>query len=106
MLDCALSAVLLVFNVWNWFLACSGLSTIEIMAQFSGHKNNGYDYSFNRVRDNLFKIFGTKSYWQILSPSLRNNAFTGVEWSFQMKDLGFDEYGEIPKENADPEAEI
>lgn len=81
-LDCALCLVLLGFNVWNWFLACSGLTTIEFMGQAGGHKENHYDYSFSRVRDNLFKIFGTRSYFQILSPSLRYNAFTGIEWSF------------------------
>ena len=31
----------------------------------------------------------------MLSPSLRYNAFNGIEWSFQMKDLGFNEYGEV-----------
>ena len=31
----------------------------------------------------------------MLSPSLRYNAFNGLEWSFQMKDLGFNEYGEV-----------
>ena len=30
-----------------------------------------------------------------LSPSLRYNAFNGIEWSFQMKDLGFNEFGEL-----------
>ena len=30
----------------------------------------------------------------MLSPSLRYNPFNGIEWSFQMKDLGFNEYGE------------
>jgi hypothetical protein len=74
------------------------------MGQVTGFKKNAFDYSFNRVRDNLFKVFGTKSYWAILSPSMRNNAFTGIEWSFYMKDLGFDEYGELPKDSADPEA--
>jgi len=71
-LDIALIVVLLGFNVWNWFLACSGLSTIEFMGQASGYKNKSFDYSFGRVRDNLFKVFGTKSYLAILSPSLRN----------------------------------
>jgi len=28
-LDCALAAVLLGFNGWNWFLAMTGYSTIE-----------------------------------------------------------------------------
>ena len=31
----------------------------------------------------------------MLSPSLRINAFTGLEWSFQMHALGFDEYGDV-----------
>ena len=30
----------------------------------------------------------------IFSPSLRNVPFSGVEWSYQMKDLGFNERGE------------
>ena len=97
-LDCALSVVLFGFNAWNWFLACSGLTTIEFMGQASGHKKNHYDYSFGRVRDNLFKIFGTKPYFALLSPSLRYCPFTGLEWSFQMKDLGFNERGELMDE--------
>jgi len=35
----------------------------------------------------------------MLSPSLRYNPFNGIEWSFQMKDLGFNEYGEVTKFN-------
>eukprot|EP00356_Strombidium_inclinatum_P016245 CAMPEP_0170486962 /NCGR_PEP_ID=MMETSP0208-20121228/5852_1 /TAXON_ID=197538 /ORGANISM="Strombidium inclinatum, Strain S3" /LENGTH=306 /DNA_ID=CAMNT_0010761057 /DNA_START=35 /DNA_END=955 /DNA_ORIENTATION=+ len=81
-LDVALIIVIAGFNIWNWFLACSGLSTIEFMSQFSGYKKNHYDYSFGTVRDNLFKIFGTHSYLKMLSPSLRVSAFTGLEWSF------------------------
>jgi hypothetical protein len=61
----------------------------------SGHKQDHYDYSFTRVRDNLFKVFGTRSFFQIPSPSLRYSAFTGIEWSFQMLDLGFNEHGEL-----------
>ena len=81
-LDLALGVMMLCFNCWNWFLACSGLTTIEFMGQATGYKQNHYDYSFSRIRDNLFKVFGTKSYFAILSPSLRNNAFTGLEWSY------------------------
>ena len=47
------------------------------------------------MRDNLFRVFGTKSYFAMLSPSLRVNAFTGLEWSFQMIDLGFTESGDL-----------
>ena len=31
----------------------------------------------------------------MLSPSLRNCAFTGLEWSFEMRDLGFNERGSV-----------
>lgn len=31
----------------------------------------------------------------MLSPSLRNLPFTGVEWSYQMRDLGYNEKGYI-----------
>jgi len=39
----------------------------------------------------------------MLSPSLRYSAFTGIEWSFQMKDLGFNEFGELADGGADEE---
>lgn len=104
-LDIALSVLLVFFNIWNWFLACSGLSTIEFMGQASGYKENRFDYSFSRVRDNLFKVFGTKSYFAVLSPSLRQNMFSGIEWSFQMIDLGFNEYGELAGAEDDEEGE-
>ena len=95
LLDVSLAALMVVFNVWNWFLCFSGLTTLEFLGQYNGYKSNHYDYSFSRVRDNIFKVFGTKSYFEMLSPSLRPNAFSGLEWSFQMRDLGFNEYGEV-----------
>lgn len=94
-LDGALIVVLAGFNAWNWFLACAGLTTLEFMAQVGGHRSNHYDFSFGTVHDNLFKIFGTRSYFAMLSPSLRNSAFTGLEWSFEMRDLGFTERGQL-----------
>lgn len=30
----------------------------------------------------------------MLSPSLRNIPFSGIEWSYQLKDLGYNEKGE------------
>uniref|UniRef100_A0A7S3IXH2 Palmitoyltransferase n=1 Tax=Strombidium inclinatum TaxID=197538 RepID=A0A7S3IXH2_9SPIT len=102
--DCLLAGCLFFYNLWCWFLACVGVTTIEFMSSNTGHKYNNYDYSFTRIRDNLFKIFGTKSYFQIMSPSLRTNAFNGIEWSFQLKDLGFDEFGELVSSRHDEEA--
>merc|ERR1712224_328947 len=69
------------------------------MGRNTGYKSNHYDFTFSRVRDNLFKVFGTKSYFAMLSPSLRYNPFNGIEWSFQMKDLGFSEYAEDDEES-------
>jgi len=39
------------------------------------------------------------------SPSLRYNSFTGLEWSFQMLDLGFNELGELIEEDEETAAE-
>ena len=98
-LDGALCVVLIGFNGWNWFLAFAGLTTLEFMAQVTGHRSaSTYDFSFSTTRDNLFKIFGTRSYLAMLSPSLRNNVFTGLEWSFEMRALGFDERGDFVEE--------
>ena len=41
-----------------------------------------FDYSFKSVRDNLYKIFGTRSLIGMFSPSFRPNVFSGLEWSF------------------------
>ena len=41
----------------------------------------------------------------MLSPSLRYNPFNGIEWSFQMKDLGFNEYGEVSSKYAENDEE-
>lgn len=48
-------------------------------------------------------MFGTYNPFAILSPSLRNVPFTGIEWSFQLRDLGFNEKGELATNNFDEE---
>jgi len=103
--DGLLSFCLFFYNIWCWFLAGSGLTTVEFMGRNTGYKSNHYDFTFSRIRDNLFKVFGTKSYFAMLSPSLRYNPFNGIEWSFQMKDLGFNEYGEVSSKYADNDEE-
>jgi hypothetical protein len=50
--------------------------------------------SFDSAEDNLFEVFGTHKLLRVLSPSLRNVPFTGIEWSFLMSDLGFDQRGQ------------
>lgn len=51
----------------------------------------------------MYKIFGTYNSFAILAPSLRNVPFTGLEWSFQLRDLGFNEKGELSDKNFDDE---
>lgn len=62
-----------------------------------------YDFTFRSISDNLYKVFGTYNPFAILSPSLRNVPFTGIEWSFQLRDLGFNEKGELATNNFDEE---
>ncbi len=69
----------------------------------SGQK---YDYNFKSIRDNLYKTFGTYNMFAIFSPSLRNVPFTGIEWSYQMRDLGFNERGELQRNLNDDENQI
>lgn len=85
-LDGALAVVLCGFNAWNWFLAITGYSTIEYWGSKSRQGVQKYDYNFKNFRDNLYKTFGTYSLIAILSPSLRNIPFSGVEWTYQMRD--------------------
>lgn len=93
-LDAALCMVMIGFNAWNWYLAMTGYTTIEYFGvmtrEGSGQK---YDFNFNSIRDNLYRVFGTQSLISVFSPSLRSLPFSGVEWSYQMKDLGFNEKG-------------
>ena len=94
LLDLSLGGVLVMFNVWNWFLCLTGFTTIEFWKrQGMSDTDNVYDYSFETIRDNLFVIFGTIKPLRILSPSMRALPFTGLEWSFVLKDLGYDEEG-------------
>uniref|UniRef100_A0A7S3MV71 Palmitoyltransferase n=1 Tax=Strombidium inclinatum TaxID=197538 RepID=A0A7S3MV71_9SPIT len=93
LMDCMLFFALVFFHLWQWLLATLGLTNVEFMLSMAGYRTQNYEFSFQRVRDNLFKIFGTRNIVRMFSPSLRLNPFTGLEWSFQMKELGFDEFG-------------
>ncbi len=85
-LDTALSAVMIGFNGWNWYLAMTGFSSIEFFGHQMQEGDNGgverYNLHFSSIRDNLYKIFGTYSLIAIFSPSMRNVPFSGVEWSY------------------------
>lgn len=81
-LDLSLTGVLVLFNAWHWYLACSGMTSIEFLKKFQLMHDNLYDFSFDTVNDNLFVIFGTHKWFRILSPSLRALPLTGLEFSF------------------------
>ena len=87
--DVVVFNMLTAFNVWNWFLAFRGLTTLEFLSGMRGAYTNPLVKGFKTFSDNLFLVFGTHKILRILSPSLRNNAFTGLEWSFLVKDNGF-----------------
>lgn len=94
-MDTTLTGVLFGFNVWNWYLACSGMTTIEFMKRFHLREDNVYDFAYDTIRDNLFVIFGTHKLLRILSPSMRALPLSGLEFSFEMKQEGYDEEGII-----------
>ena len=97
-LDSILLPLMLFYNLYIWTIAFSGITNVEFIGSTAGLKRDNYDYTFQSFRDNLFKIFGTRNFIRMFSASLRLNAFTGIEWSFQMKELGFNEFGDCERD--------
>ena len=92
--DSVLTLTLLGFNAWNWFLALKGWTSVDFMASWQRRPASTavaekHDFKFANYRDNLYAIFGTNKLLRMLSPSMRNVPFTGLEWAFLMSDLGF-----------------
>lgn len=52
-----------------------------------------YDFRLDNPLDNLFILFGTRKILRMFSPSLRNVPINGIEWSFLLRNRGYDEYG-------------
>jgi len=82
LLDFVLLCVMCGVVAWNWFLAMSGWSSVEIWSNKMKSGIQRYDYYFRSISDNLYKVFGTYNPFAILSPSLRNVPFSGIEWSY------------------------
>ena len=87
-LDVILIVALLLLNGWNWFLAFKGNTTVEYWSK--GYKRSEAQLNFTRKRDNLYRVFGTYKLFRILSPSMRNVPYTGLEWSYYFRDEGYD----------------
>lgn len=86
--DFGLVPVLFMFNLWNWSLACFGLTTIDFWSECSQGKAPIGILGKNTFRDNLYMVFGTYSLIQMFSPSLRNVPLIGIEFTFYAKDNG------------------
>ena len=103
-LDAILCVVMAGFTGWNWMLALNGKTTIEFWTNFDKDKKL-IELSFPNASDNLYRVFGTYKPFRVLSPSLRNVPFTGLEWSFWFKDSGYDANGyAFPKTMSDQES--
>jgi hypothetical protein len=105
--DQFLFLVLICVNIWHWTVAMTGMSTVDVICGGSSGGQNSFVSStgkkhrltFRNVQDNLYKVFGTQSTIAILSPSLRGMPFSGVEWTYQARDLGFKEEIESDEED-------
>ena len=103
LLDFALAIVMLLFTIWNWFLACQGNTTIEFWQGFNGISKSKANLRFETISDNFYRVFGTHKMFRILSPSMRNVPFTGLEWSFKYRDEGYSFDGELIEDEQDEE---
>jgi hypothetical protein len=73
--------VLLVFSIWNWYLAIIGQTVVEFMQKRDPEKDD-FCYELKDWRENLFLIFGTMSPPEMLLPFEREKCLNGLEWTF------------------------
>jgi len=70
-----LGIIIFGFNVWNWFLAITGQTTIEFwgmrMAPNDERSGQRFDFTYKHYMDNLYVIFGTRNILKML-------LFTGI----------------------------
>lgn len=79
---------MLCFNGWNWYLAFSGTTAIDFWQQKQRKKSGEEEQRYAKdslcgYRDNIYLIFGTRSFFKMLLPSLRMLPLRGLEWSFE-----------------------
>lgn len=78
-LNITLFIALIAFNLWSWYLAYKGYTTIEFMEKSS--QGRGEFHNKQNGLLNLRVIFGNVSNWiQIFSPSVRDLQSNGVVW--------------------------
>jgi len=97
-LSIAICIVMVPFNIWNWYLAFSGQTTIEFWMKKSrrgdvedGEPVKRISFGFEDKLKNLELIFGTTKIYEMLLPSWRKLSCDGVNWpsdkdeSYQLK---------------------
>lgn len=100
-LSIAIFIVMVPFNIWNWYLAFSGQTTIEFWMKRSRNFRSGdvedgetvkrVHFGFEDKLKNLELVFGTTKIYKMLLPSWRKLSNDGINWpsdkdeSFQMK---------------------
>ena len=89
-----LGGAMLAFNGWNWYLCLLGDSTIEFWQLKAKQLDvDLYDPSnpeyqrFQNMRYNMFKTFGTRNFFMMFMPSMRDLPFFGHEWTFEVLEL-------------------
>ena len=82
-LNALLAFTMGVLGSWNWYVAATGQTVIEYWGKRSGRfGKQRLDFSFPTIRENLYAVFGTYSYWKMWMPSVRDWPLTGLEWTF------------------------
>lgn len=79
--NAVVSTVLLVFSLWNWYLAAKGQTVIEFMQKRDPAKDE-FTYELKSYRENLFLVFGTMSFFEMMLPIEREKIVNGLEWTF------------------------
>ena len=83
--------VLCFFNLWNWYLALKGATTIEFWGEKSQQNNpqtaGAQKFNTNNYLQNLEQIFGTQSILAILTPTFAKMKHDGVQWTRNTGDL-------------------
>ena len=80
--------------IQQWYLACTGSTTLDYLDFYTPVAGfTRFDYSFSEISDNIFRVFGTMKFLRILSPSMRDIPFSGIEWAFHLHDQGYDQNG-------------
>lgn len=96
-MDVTLVFIVVPFTLVHGYLLSTGQTTIEIFERNSGRSIGRIGYSLQTWKECIYACFGSLDLNTIFSLNLRDPPFSGLEWSFFQKELGFNEFGEPQK---------